>query len=95
MTFSHQFVDLFVQEIPQSILYWMPETLVEAECVLPVELDEDVLVVAVLTPDDFALEDKIRFICNREIRLVSATREAMAYAIRKYYPAAKPSFDRH
>ena len=83
MPFPYEFVDLFIREIPSCILAQMPRTLVESHSVLPIEMEGDVLVVAVPDPDEYGLKERIQFVCNREIRMVVASREGMDYAVRK------------
>lgn len=83
MSFPYEFIDLFVREIPLCTLSQMPRDLVESHSVLPIEMEDEVLVVAVLAPDAYELKERIQFVCNCEIRMVVASREGMDYAVQK------------
>lgn len=88
--FSHQFVDLYLQEIHPDVLGMVPLDLA-AQGVIPVTCEGDVLIVAVSNPLDSDLSfERIRFVCDREIRMVVATEAGIAHALKRYYPIANP-----
>ncbi len=71
----------------------VPEHVARTETVLPIRLEGDTLVLAVdeLEEDDFQrmdrslLMDKLRFVCNREVRFVTAPRVPLRYASWRLY----------
>ncbi len=78
-------VDLFRRNIPRAIIDLIPAS-VARECrIVPLELDAFTLVVATVDVEDRENMDKLRFILNREVRLVAASRSAIDYAIERYY----------
>src|SRR5207302_5691313 len=79
------FADLFVRYIPPCVLELLPTYVVRAARTVPVALEGDVLVVAMEDPDDFDLQDKIRYIADRELRIAAATSAAVDFAIETYY----------
>ena len=89
----NDYVDPSSLEIPEPILRMVPAQLARTESVLPIRLEGDTLVVAAeeLEDDDiqrmdrWELMDKLRFLCNREIRFVAAARVSLRYAIWRLY----------
>ena len=79
--FSREFDGRRVLPVLPGIL---PAELVQAVPVVPFAHDGNRLVVAVLEsfPDEFV--DKIRFIANKELKIVVVSAEAMDYAVQRY-----------
>ena len=90
----NDFIDPSNLEIPEPILRMVPAHFARTEKVLPIRLEGDTLVLAVDEFDDDNLErmdrlllmEKLRFVCNREIRFVTAPRVSLRYAIWRLYP---------
>ena len=61
-----------------------PDDVVESNSVVPMGLEGDVLIVAVLESCEDGTLCKIRFICNCELRVFVVTEAAMAYATQRY-----------
>ena len=85
--------DLWPLEISREALEQLPAYIVRAERTVPIDLDGDVLVVAMEDPGDFQLQEKIQFIANRELRIAVATRAAIDYLVAAYYAAVDDSDD--
>jgi hypothetical protein len=86
--YPNQFVDLFVQPISPFVRDSLPASVVVGNGVIPVTDVDGVLVVAVTDIWDFELHDKLRFLSNRQIQFVAATKAGIAYAIQRYYSDA-------
>lgn len=78
--------DLYRRNISPEVIGIIPAS-VAWECwLVPIECHEDGrLVVAAVDHDSDTLE-KLRFILNRSISIVLATRQAIEYALNRYYP---------
>ena len=71
--------------VPLDVLGCVPPHMARDDTVLPIRLEGDVLVLAVEDPSDSSLHDKLRFVCNRQIRLVAAARMPLVFAIWRQY----------
>lgn len=78
-------LDLFTVEISRDVLEQLPAYVVRADRAVPIDLDGDVLVVALEDAGDFQLHERIRFIADRELRIAVATRAAIDYLIEAHY----------
>ena len=78
--------DLYRTNIPPEIIAMMPESVARENCVVAVRQDYQ-LVVASADREDRETLDKLQFIFNRPVTTVFATREAIQFAIEKYYPS--------
>ncbi len=72
--------------IPQHVIEKFPESILRENIVFPLASDGETITVAASDSDDIALADKLRFITNRNIRLVAARAEAIIEAINERYP---------
>jgi type IV pilus assembly protein PilB len=79
--------DLYRTNIPPEVIAQLPESVARENRVVPVRANDFELVVAMEDPDDRETLAKLRFFLNREVAAVFATREAIQFAIEKYYPA--------
>jgi hypothetical protein len=62
----------------------LPDNVVKSD-VVPIGMDGECLVAAVLESCDDDMLDKVRFICNREIKFVVVSEAAMEYAVQRYF----------
>ncbi|MFM7160834.1 MAG: GspE/PulE family protein [Planctomycetaceae bacterium] len=84
--FGYDFVDLGARQIPPSVVQLVPESVARENTVLPVALEDDgSLTVAMADPSKYEVLDKLRFIINREIKVVVAQKEEILQAINRYY----------
>lgn len=79
--------DLYRTNIPPDVIAQLPESVARESRVVPVRANGFELVVAMVDLEDRETLAKLRFILNREVASVFATREAIRFAIEKYYPA--------
>ena len=82
-----ELVNLFGRHIPLYVREQLPPHVVRADRAIPVGLDGEVLVVATEDPGDVACQNRIRYIADRELRVVAATRDGIDHAISSYYAA--------
>jgi len=83
--FGYDFVDLDSREIPPSVIELVPESVARENIVIPLELQDESLLVAISDPMKFEVLDKLRFILNREIQVAMAPHEAIQTAINRHY----------
>ncbi|MCY2964383.1 MAG: type II/IV secretion system protein, partial [Planctomycetota bacterium] len=80
--FGYDFIDLSSMQIPASVVQLVPESVARENIVLPISLDDaNVLTVAMHDPMKFEVLDKLRFIINREIKVVVAQKEEILQAV--------------
>lgn len=80
------FMDLSTMQIPASVVELVPESVARENIVMPVSLDDSgSLNVAMHDPMAFEVLDKLRFIINREVRPIVASKETILAAINRHY----------
>ena len=79
------FVDLSTADIPEAVFDLMPETVARENLVLPIGEEDRTLVIATSNPWDINTVEKLRFILNRDVKLVSATADSIKLAINRCY----------
>ncbi len=82
---SLKYFDLANAEITQSVVELVPQSIAREQMVIPVDEQDGAIVVAVSDPLALETFDKLRFILNRKIEILLATRESIIEAINKYY----------
>src|SRR4051812_13429091 len=70
---------------PRHVLELIPESVARENVVLPVRLAGDTLFVAAAAPNNILLADKLRFILNKNVRLVRYPRSLLVAAINQHY----------
>jgi len=80
-------IDLFRRSISQEVLDLIPCSVAHSDRIIPIELDGNTLVVAMVDPDDFDTVEKLRFILNKNIEPKMASATAIDFAIQRYYPS--------
>lgn len=83
--FGFEFVDLEGAEIPSSVIELVPESVARENVVMPLNLDGDRLVVAVVDPMNYTVLDKLKFILNRDVEVVMSPKESILAAINRHY----------
>jgi type IV pilus assembly protein PilB len=80
------FMDLASMKIPPSVVELVPESVARENIVMPVALDDSgALQVAMHDPMAFEVLDKLRFIINREVRPIVASKETILGCIGRHY----------
>jgi hypothetical protein len=82
--FPVEFVDLYTCVILPSVIARIPAGAIVGFRAFPVRMDGQTLVVAVEDSDDCDLRDKLRFVANQDVRLVSTTAAGIDHAIEEY-----------
>ncbi len=83
--FGFDYVDLEEMDIPQAIIELVPESVARENIVIPVGSDGEKLKVAVEDPMNFEVVEKLRFILNRDVDMVMASKEAILTTINRSY----------
>ncbi len=83
--FNMEMVDLQGLEIPKSVVDMVPQELCSENHIMPIDMFDGVLTVAIADPLDLQSLDNIRFVINNQVEPVLATREAIDAAIERYY----------
>ena len=83
--YGYDTVDLSQMEIPPSVIQLVPESVARESIVLPLALEGESLLVAINDPLKLDVLDKLRFILNRDIKIVVAPDEAIQAAINRHY----------
>ncbi|MEZ6048475.1 MAG: GspE/PulE family protein [Planctomycetaceae bacterium] len=79
------FVALDGLEIPPSIIELVPESVARENTVIPLELDGDMLKVAISDPMALEVLDKLRFILNKDISVALAPKSKILSTINRHY----------
>jgi len=80
-----EFIDLTDVILPPSVVELIPESVARENVILPFFNDRGTLLVITSDPFDVEMREKLRFILNREIELVLATRAQILCAIDRHY----------
>lgn len=83
--YGYEFVNLEQIDIPTSVISLIPESVARENVVLPLELNDERIRVAVANALDLEVLDKLRFILNREVDPVVASKDAIQNAINRHY----------
>ena len=79
------FVNLNKIDIPESVVELMPEAVARENSVLPIAVDGNSLQVVMSEPGDVETTEKLRFILNRDVRVVLGTKSSITAAINRVY----------
>jgi len=80
-----EYVNLNKVDIPESVVELMPEAVARENNVLPISVDGNSLRVVMSEPNDVETTEKLRFILNRDVRVVLGTRSSITAAINRVY----------
>jgi len=81
-----EFIDLTEDvSIPPSIIELVPESVARENVVLPLYEEDGKLMVIMTDPTDLDAQQKLKFILNKDIEPVLATREQILEAINRHY----------
>lgn len=83
--FGQQFMSLEGVEIPQNVIELVGESIARENGVIPIRLEDESLVVAFHDPMALDVLDKLRFIVNRDVKIVVAPKEQIIEAIGRHY----------
>jgi type IV pilus assembly protein PilB len=80
-----EYVNLNKIDIPETVVELMPEAVARENNVLPIAVDGNSLQVVMSEPGDLETTEKLRFILNRDVRVVLGTRSSISAAINRVY----------
>lgn len=83
--FGQQFLSLEGMEIPNNVIEMVGESIARENTVIPVRFEDGSLVVAFHDPMALDVLDKLRFIVNKDIKIVVAPKEQIQAAIDRHY----------
>jgi type IV pilus assembly protein PilB len=83
--YGFEYVNLDTMEIPNSVIALVPESVARENVVIPLELVDERIRVAMPNALDLEVLDKLRFILNREVDPVVASKDAIQNAINRHY----------
>jgi uncharacterized protein (TIGR02996 family) len=78
-------VQLAKFEVPRAVIEFVPESVARENCVLPLDLQPDALLIASADPDNRDTTEKLGFILNEGIVSVRAELDAIVAAINRHY----------
>jgi type IV pilus assembly protein PilB len=84
-TFGYEFIELEGLQIPNSVVEMVTESMARENIVIPTGVDGDAVVIAMHNPNNIEVLDKLRFVLNREIKVVMAPLESIQGAINRHY----------
>ncbi|RKY14603.1 MAG: type II secretion system protein GspE [Planctomycetota bacterium] len=80
-----EMVDLDNMEIPNEVIERVDKAIVETYRVMPVDADDNKIVVAISDPTNLGVLDDLRFMLDSEVEAVVATEDSIERAIKRYY----------
>ncbi|MDB5342520.1 MAG: type secretion system protein [Schlesneria sp.] len=83
--YGYDVVDIAAMEIPQSVIALIPESVARENIVIPLAMVDERLRVAMSNAMDLDVIDKLRFMTNREIEPVGASKESIQTSINRHY----------
>lgn len=83
--FGYEYVELEGRQIPNSIIELITESMARENLVIATDLVGEAVQVAMHNPSNIEILDKLRFVMNREIKVVMAPLESIQGAINRHY----------
>ncbi|MDR1963830.1 MAG: GspE/PulE family protein [Planctomycetaceae bacterium] len=83
--YGREYLDLTGVVIPPAIVELVPESVARENGILPYQVDGETLRVIMSDPNDIETLDKLRFILNRPIEPLLASRELIQEAVNRHY----------
>ncbi len=83
--FEMEIVDLDSFEIDADVIQMVPAELALEHKIVPIDFDEEELVIAMGDPLDLYTLDNLRFVVNCQVHCVLATKQSISDALQRYY----------
>ena len=83
--FGLEMVDIAGIEIPENVIEMVPKDLAKEHHIVPIEVRDGILTVAMSDPLDLFTLDNLRFVINCPVECVLAPKEAIDAAMARYY----------
>ena len=90
---NYEVVDLRALRVPVEAIDAIPRSFAQQHGVIPIDVDNGSIVVAVTDPYDLYVMDKLRFMLNKDVRTKLAAPDAIEEAIEKYYGTEESTVD--
>ena len=81
-------IDLTGMAVPQEVIELLPESVARENTIFPLAEMGSALRLATSDPTDLELQEKLRFILNRDVTMALASREQIVEAINRHYGAS-------
>jgi type IV pilus assembly protein PilB len=78
-------MDLTGMTVPQDVIELLPESVARENTIFPLSETSNALRLAISDPTDMELQDKLRFILNRDVDVCLAPRQQIVEAINRHY----------
>ena len=92
--FDFQVVNPMATPIPNDVINTIPKNIAKKHNIIPVAIQEELIIVAINDPLDISTLEDLRFTLNINVECVLATKNNIENAIKKYYDKEKVvSFD--
>ena len=83
--FGQQFLNLEGVEIPQSVIEMVSEAMARENTIIPIRVEDGSVEVAFHDPMALDVLDKLRFILNKDVKIVVAPKDQIQAAIDRHY----------
>ncbi len=83
--FNYEYVDLEGMQIPNSVIELITESMARENIVIATGMEADTVIIAMHNPNNIEVLDKLRFVLNRDIKVVMAAIESIQGAINRHY----------
>lgn len=83
--FNYEYVELEGLQIPNSVIELITESMARENIVIATSLEGESVVIAMHNPNNIEVLDKLRFVLNRDIKVVMAPMESIQGAINRHY----------
>jgi type IV pilus assembly protein PilB len=83
--FEIEMVDIEGMDVPRDVIEMVPKDLAQEHNIIPIEMNDGVLTVAMSDPLDLFTLDNLRFVINCPVECVLATADAIKKALTQYY----------
>lgn len=83
--FNYEYIELEGLQIPNSVIELVTESMARENVVIPTGIEGESVVIAMHNPNNIEVLDKLRFVLNRDIKVVMAPMESIQGAINRHY----------
>ena len=83
--FNYEYVELEGLQIPPRVIELITESMARENIVIATGMEGETVIVAMQNPNNIEVLDKLRFVLNREIKVVMAPLESIQGAINRHY----------
>ena len=91
--FGYEVVDLEKADISLEAIEVVPKSVAQQHCLVPIELNDGVLTVAISNPFDLYAMDNLRFLLNTDVKCVLAPKDQVIEAVDRYYGIEESTVD--